>query len=200
MDAPGTIWTIGHSNLGIDRFVGLLKAAEIEAAADVRSSPWSRHNPQFNREPLKDSLKAAGIAYAWLGQELGGRPGEPRYYCEGVADYRLMRQAPSFSVGLDRLTNGMNSYRIALICAEKHPLHCHRCLLVGRALHESGRPVVHLLHNGGTMTQADVEEELLVLVGKDGADLFAPREERVDAAYWAQNRKNAFADPTKAGG
>jgi uncharacterized protein (DUF488 family) len=200
MDARGTIWTIGHSNLGIDAFVGLLQAARIEAVADVRSSPWSRHNPQFNREPLKNSLKAAGMAYAWLGDQLGGRPGEPRYYCEGVADYRLMRQAPSFDVGLDRVTNGANTYRVALMCAEKHPLNCHRCLLVGRALYETGHPVVHLLHDGSTTTQADVEEELLVLAGTDGADLFAPREERVDAAYWAQNRKNAFEDPRKAEG
>lgn len=200
MEVAGTIWTIGHSSLGIDVFMGLLKAAGIEAVADVRSSPWSRHNPQFNREPLKDSLKAAGITYAWLGAELGGRPSEPRYYCEGVADYRLMRQAPAFASGLERITNGANTYRVALMCAEKHPLNCHRCLLVGRALHEAGRPIVHLLHDGATMTQADVEEELLVLAGRDGADLFAPHRERVDAAYWTQNSKNAFADPRKSEG
>jgi len=200
MDTPGTIWTIGHSSLGMDAFISLLKASGIEAVADVRSSPWSRHTPQFNREPLKASLNAAGIAYAWLGQELGGRPSEPRYYCDGVADYRLMRQAPSFAAGLDRVTTGIETYRIALMCAEKHPLSCHRCLLVGRALHESARPVVHLLHDGGSLTQTDVEEQLLLLAGRDGADLFAPHQERVDAAYWARNRKKAFAEPGKSEG
>jgi uncharacterized protein (DUF488 family) len=195
MDAPGTIWTIGHSNLGVAAFIDLLKAAGIEAVADVRSSPWSGHNPQFNREALKESLKTAGIAYAWLGEELGGRPKTRQFYCEGVADYRLMRRAPAFSAGLKRVTTGTETYRIALMCAEKHPLGCHRCLLVGRALHEAGRQVVHLLHDGGAMTQADIEEELLLLAGKDDADLFAPRNERVEAAYWTQNRKNAFTAP-----
>jgi uncharacterized protein (DUF488 family) len=195
MDSQNTIYSIGHSNLSFDAFLALLQKAGIEAVADVRSAPYSRFNPQFNRETLKASLKAAGIAYSPLGEELGGRPKERQYYCEGVADYRKMRQAPGFEVGLARLEAGSRSYRIAIMCSEQNPLECHRCLLVGRALHEAGRRVVHLLHDGASMTQADVEDRLLALSGKDGGDLFAPRQERLEQAYWAQNRKNAFAEP-----
>jgi uncharacterized protein (DUF488 family) len=194
MDSPDTIYSIGHSNLSFDAFLALLQDAGIEAIADVRSAPYSRFNPQFNRETLKASLKAAGIAYSHLGEELGGRPKERQYYCEGVADYRKMRTAPAFGAGLARLDAGSQSYRIAIMCSEREPLECHRCLLVGRALHESGRPVIHILHDGSSMTQADVEDRLLALAGKNGGDLFAPRQERLEQAYWAQNRKHAFAE------
>lgn len=199
MDEPNTIYTIGHSNLGFEAFLSLLRQAGIEAVADVRSSPWSRFNPQFNRETLKASLKAAGIAYAHLGEELGGRPKEQRFYCDGVADYRRMRQAPAFETGLERLKKGTRTYRLAIMCSEQNPLECHRCLLVGRALHEASRLVVHLLHDGRSMTQAAVEDELLALADKGDADLFAPLEDRIDAAYWAQNRRNAFTAPSPPG-
>jgi uncharacterized protein (DUF488 family) len=192
-----TIYTIGHSNLGFEAFAALLRNAGIQAIADVRSSPWSRFNPQFNRETLKADLKMAGIAYSHLGDELGGRPKEPQYFCDGIADYRRMQTAPAFDAGLGRLFTGAETFRIAIMCSEQNPLECHRCLLVGRALHRSGRPVVHLLHDGGSMTQEDVEEKLLTLAGKDGADLFAPLAERIDQAYWAQNRRNAFVAPSK---
>lgn len=195
MDDARTIYSIGHSNLSFDTFLARLQDAGIEAIADVRSSPWSRFNPQFNRETLKASLNAAGIAYSHI-EELGGRPKERQYYCEGVADYRKMRTAPAFEAGLARLDAGSQRYRIATLCSEQNPLECHRCLLVGRALHDAGRPVVHLLHGGSSMTQAMVEERLLEFAGKEGADLFAPREERIEAAYWVQNRRNAFVAPS----
>jgi uncharacterized protein (DUF488 family) len=199
MDDAPTIYSIGHSNLGFDAFLAQLGQAGIEAIADIRSSPWSRFNPQFNRETLKASLKAAGIAYLHLA-ELGGRPKERQYYCDGVADYRKMRAAPAFATGLARLDAGSRRFRLAIMCSEQNPLECHRCLLVGRALHEAGRPVVHLLHDGSSMTQADVEERLLDLGGKQGADLFAPRQEQIAEAYWMQNRGHAFAEPQAADG
>lgn len=194
MQSPNTIYSIGHSNLSFDGFLALLQNASIEAIADVRSAPYSRFNPQFNRETLKAGLKAAGIAYSHLGEELGGRPKERQYYCEGVADYRRMRRAPAFETGLARLDAGARDYRIAIMCSEHNPLECHRCLLVGRALHDAGRAVVHLLHNGSSMTQGEAEDCLLALAGKDGGDLFAPRHERLEQAYWVQNRKNAFVE------
>lgn len=194
MHIAGTIYSIGHSNLSFEQFAALLTRAGIEAVADVRSSPWSRHNPQFNRDTLKAGLKSIGIAYSHI-CELGGRPTGSGFYCEGIADYRKMAAAPAFGEGLQRLYAGMTDYRIAIMCAEQNPLECHRCLLVGRALHASGRTPVHLLHDGSSKTQADIESELLALAGKEADDLFAPIAERIEAAYWAQNRKNAFVEP-----
>lgn len=196
MDTSNTVYTIGHSSVSLEQFLSLLKAAAIEAIADVRSSPYSRRNPQFNRESLKAALNLEGIAYSWLGDELGGRPKRPQYFCEGVADYRKMRTDAWFEQGLARIDNGLKSYRIALMCAERNPLECHRCLLVGRALHNRGKPVIHLLHDGSRIAQTDVESELLRFAAVEGDDLFASIEERLDAAYWAQNRRNAFSPPS----
>jgi uncharacterized protein (DUF488 family) len=190
-----TIFSIGHSNLTTEAFLALLKDAGIDAIADVRSMPWSRFNPQFNRETLKSSLKAAGIAYSYLGDALGGRPSEPRFFCEGVPDYRKMAKADAFAEGLQRLKTGSRKYRIAILCAEQNPIGCHRCLLVGRALHSSRQKIVHLLHDGTALTQDDIEERLLAMAGVADNDLFSSAKDRLDDAYWAQNRKAAFADP-----
>ena len=109
------------------------------AVADVRSSPYSRHSPHFSRDELRAELRSEGISYVFLGNELGGRPKDRRFYCEGVADYEKMAQTPEFKTGLDRVIEGARKYRIALMCSEHDPLDCHRCLLVGRALAQRGR-------------------------------------------------------------
>ncbi|NVO14992.1 MAG: DUF488 domain-containing protein [Rhodoplanes sp.] len=200
MTAPVEVLTIGHSAHSAEAFVALLRRAGITAIADVRSSPWSRQNPQFNREPLQKSLQENGIAYAHLGDALGGRPRETSFYCDGVADYERMAQAPGFLDGLDRVIAGAQKYRIALMCAERDPLTCHRCLLVGRALAERGVHVRHVLDDGALVPQSEIEETLLALSGRAGDDLFAPRAERLALAYRAQARKHAFATPERAGG
>ena len=129
-----TVLTIGHSTHSWERFLALLRSANVTAVADVRTSPYSRLYPHFNRDDLREELRADGISYVFLGKELGGRPSERRFYCEGVADYEKMAQASEFNKGLDRVVEGAKKYRIALMCSERDPLDCHRCLLVGRAL------------------------------------------------------------------
>lgn len=189
------VLTIGHSAHSAEGFVALLRRAGVTAIADVRSSPWSRQNPQFNRETLRESLAAHGIVYAYLGDALGGRPKDRSFYCEGVADYERMAQAPEFRDGLDRVVAGAEKYRIALMCAERDPLTCHRCLLVGRALAERGADVRHILDDGALVRQSEIEDTLLKLSGRTGDDLFAPRSERLALAYQEHARKVAFPEP-----
>jgi uncharacterized protein (DUF488 family) len=189
------IFTIGHSNHPSERFIALLRGAEVTAVADVRSAPYSRHAPQFNRDRVRDDLERAGIAYVFLGQELGGRPAEREFYADGVADYEKMAQAPAFAAGLERVIAGAQSYRIALMCRERDPLTCHRCLLVGRALVGRGARVSHILDSGEQISHTAIENELLVRTGRAGDDLFAPRAERLAAAYRDHARKVAFAQP-----
>jgi uncharacterized protein (DUF488 family) len=93
------IYTIGHSTQPADRFIELLRRHDIEAVADVRSTPYSRLNPQFNREHIKSLLKEAGIAYAFLGEELGARSKDPAVYRNGRIDYDLLAQPPSSKWG-----------------------------------------------------------------------------------------------------
>lgn len=189
------VLTIGHSTLRYERFLSLLRGASVSAVADVRTAPYSRHFPHFNGDALKAELYLDGIAYSFLGKELGGRPKGPEFYCNGVADYEHMAGAEEFGRGLDRIVEGAKKYRIAIMCSEQDPLDCHRCLLVGRALAERGVAVKHILANGDVIEHAQIEDHLLEFTGRDKDDMFAPRGERLAAAYRERAKKVAFADP-----
>lgn len=188
-----TVFTIGHSTHPLERFIALLRGAGVTAIADVRTAPYSRRHPHFNKDRLQAALQQAGVTYVFLGKELGGRPSEPELYCEGVADYEKMAQRPEFGEGLDRIVGGARTYRIALMCSERDPLECHRCLLVSRALAERGVRVSHILGDGDLLSHAEVEDRLLALSRRTTGDLFGAREDRLAVAYRERARKFAFA-------
>jgi len=189
------VLTVGHSTLPYERFLSLLRGAGVTAVADVRSTPYSRQFPHFSRDPLYEELRSDGISYVFLGKELGGRPSEEKFYCEGVADYEKMAQAPEFNAALDRVIEGAKQHRIALMCSERDPLDCHRCLLVGRALARRGVRVGHILSDGSVVRHEQIEDRLLELAGRTDDDLFATRSDRLAAAYRERARKVAFAEP-----
>jgi len=189
------VLTIGHSTLPYERFLSLLRGARVTAIADVRSAPYSRQFPHFSRDELSKELRSDGISYVFLGKELGGRPSEDKFYCEGIADYEKMSQAPEFNKGLDRVIEGAKKHRIALMCSERDPLDCHRCLLVGRALARRGIRVSHILGDGSMASQNQIEDKLLEFAGRTDDDLFASPSERLATAYRERARKVAFAEP-----
>jgi uncharacterized protein (DUF488 family) len=178
------VFSVGHSNHDWPTFKRLLDTAEIGAVADVRSSPASRL-PHFNRATLKDRLNATGIAYVFLGLELGGRPKG------GVPDYELMAGIPLFAEGIEQIEEIAPRARLALMCSEHEPLTCHRCLLVGRRLVERGIGVAHILRDGAVESNDDTEERLLALRRQTERDLFVPRADRLVAAYRAQGLRIA---------
>lgn len=175
----------------------MLREAGITAVADVRTSPYSRHFPQFNKDTLKDELRIDGIAYSFLGKELGGRPAGRQYYCDGVADYERMAEAPNFKHGIQRLLEGAMKYRIALMCSEHDPLDCHRCLLVGRALVNHGIAVKHIKSDGEIADHHEIEQRLLKSEGQLGDDLFLSPEEKLADAYRKRARKVAYNESPK---
>jgi uncharacterized protein (DUF488 family) len=177
------LFTIGHSNHAIERFLALARGAGITAIADVRSTPASRRYPWFNQARLAPRLAAEGIAYVPLGDALGGRPRDPALYRDdGVADYDAMARTDEFRGGLDRVADGVRRYCVCLMCAEREPLDCHRCLLVTRALAARGFAIGHVLADATVESHAQTEERLLKLADAP-ADLFANRDQRLAAAY-----------------
>ncbi len=185
--------SIGHSNHSYEFFLSLLRNAGVTAVADVRSSPHSRHFPHFNRPALQPELKADGIAYAFLGEELGGRPKDRAYFLNGTADYERMINAPPFLAGVDRVISGTRGYCIALMCSEHNPMDCHRCLLVGRALKKRDVNIRHILGSGLQLTQSQVEHHLLSAAKNGNDDMFASHDERLATAYRLRSQKVAFA-------
>jgi uncharacterized protein (DUF488 family) len=161
------------------RFLDLLRDSRVTAVADVRSAPVSRFVAHFNKAALAASLAESGIAYIFLGKELGrflgkelgGRLEQPELFGDGVADYERMAERPSFRHGIERLIKGAGDERIAVMCAEADPVDCHRCLLVGRALVEAGIDVAHTLPSGEFIPHAEIEDRLLGLAGLGEADL-----------------------------
>src|SRR5271166_3701772 len=108
------VMTIGHSNHSVERLVDLLRAHEVTAIGDVRSSPYSRQNPDFNREFLQHRLKDSGITYLYLGRELGARPQDPSLYEKGRVQYRKLSRDTLFREGLRQVLLVAQSSRLAL--------------------------------------------------------------------------------------
>ncbi len=144
-----TIFTLGHSTLPLDAFIGLLQRYGIECLADIRTMPRSRHNPQFNGDTLGPALQAQGIGYVALGA-LGGlrharkdlpNTGWRNASFRGYADYM---QTADFQRGLDELIAEARLRRTAIMCAEAVPWRCHRSL-VADALAVREIPVVEIL-------------------------------------------------------
>jgi uncharacterized protein (DUF488 family) len=187
--------TIGHSNIAAERFIRMLRAAGVDTIADVRSTPFSRRFPWFSGKNLAARLEQEGMRYAAFGDTLGGRPHDPALYCDGVADYEAMAKRPEFCAGLDQLLSLASQRRVCLMCAEREPLDCHRCLLVTRALAARGRSIGHILHDGTVEPHASTQERLLARNG--AADLFAPgQSERLAAAYRSRARAVAYRAKT----
>jgi uncharacterized protein (DUF488 family) len=174
--------TIGHSNLPAESFLALVQGAGVTAIADVRSVPFSRRFPWFSAPNLSARLQGAGIAYLPFGDALGGRPRDSALYCNGVADYEKMAAAPQFRAGLDRIGEAMERFRLCVICAEREPLDCHRCLLVARALAQRGLALGHILVDGTIEPHAGSEDRLLGRAGRSN-DLFGGRAEALARAY-----------------
>ena len=192
--ATRSVLTIGHSNHPVNAFVALLQQYGVTALADVRSAPYSRFAPQFKREPLERILKEHSIKYVFLGRELGARPDDRFCYENGRVQYARLARTDLFRSGLDRVVRGANDYCVALMCAEKEPLECHRALLVARALDELGVPVEHILPDGRLESHGDAMLRLLKVVGLPSEDLFRSRRELIALALAQQEERIAYVD------
>lgn len=125
------IFTVGHSNKSIDELAALLISAEIETLVDVRSSPWSKYNPQFNERTMGASLEAAGIRYEGRGKNLGGKGVNVRY-----------------DATIAELAERAKTEMIAVCCSEGDYRKCHRYEMLTPSFESAGLDVVHLMWDG----------------------------------------------------
>jgi uncharacterized protein (DUF488 family) len=189
-ERPG-LFSIGHSNVGLDVLIDLLLRHDIEVVVDVRTAPRSRYMPHFDSKPLCQSLAIAGMKYVFLGKELGGRPAGGEFYDdEDHVLYSRLAESELFETGLKRLLRGASEFRIAILCSEEDPLHCHRHLLIGRVLRGRGVSVAHIRGDGTHQS-----EEVLASLEADElqqAALFSePGDERAWRSIRSVSRKGA---------
>ncbi len=193
MDDRPVIWTAGHSNHTFERFAELLTGEGIAVVVDVRSYPYSRFAPHFNREEMATGLNAAGVKYLYLGTELGGRPtSDDHYDSEGRALYGLMAKEAAFRDAIERVLRGASDHRIALVCAEGRPEECHRRLLVGKVLTDRGAVLRHILPDG------QVFEETAVEIGGDQPSLFGDEGEAAWTSTQSVSHRRRLSDSSVA--
>jgi uncharacterized protein (DUF488 family) len=187
-----SFFTLGHSNHAIESWLALVRQHGVEVVVDTRSSPYSKYVPQFDKELIQRSLEEAGVRYLFLGAELGGRPANPAYYdASGRVLYSRLRDDARFQAAISRLESGMERFRVALLCGEEDPAHCHRRLLIGRVLSERGHTMLHIRGDGRLDSDETVAAEARKpLVGNQPA-LFA----ELDEDKW---RSTASVLPKKA--
>lgn len=159
------LFSIGHSNYKLDEFISLLQLHEVTAVADVRSHPYSRFLPHFNKVALKEALAKEEICYVFLGRELGARPSNQECYVDGKAVYERIAATEAFQQGIQRVLNGLKKYKLSLMCAEKDPLTCHRAVLVCQHLRHFNLHINHILENGNLESHNHLEERMLTKHG-----------------------------------
>ena len=189
-----SVLTIGHSTHNLEAFVNLLKAHNVGAVADIRSTPYSRYSPQFNRESLRTALKRHQMRYVFLGRELGARSDDPSCYKNGRVQYKRLAQTELFCRGIERIELGSKDYRIALMCSEKDPLDCHRAILVAPTLCRNGTPVHHILEDGRIEDHETTISRLLGTLGLQTENAFPEmRADLVEEALARQESRIAFS-------
>jgi uncharacterized protein (DUF488 family) len=193
MPGRNIIFTIGHSTHELEAFVSLLRQHGVEVIADVRSQPFSRL-PEYNRDVLDAALRREGFRYVPLNRELGARRDERDCYVDGQAVYERVARLPLFQDGLERLVRGAQQHRIAIMCAEKEPLDCHRTILVARHLRSHGLRIQHILADGSIEEHTDTERRLVRRMDV-APNLFEPElteADLIEQAYDARGRQIAY--------
>lgn len=193
MESQKVLFTIGYSTHDWPDFIAMLQQHGVTAIADVRSHPISRL-PQYRKNELQQQLKPFDIEYGFLGRELGARRIESECYEDGQAVYERIAQLSIFREGLERIIRGLEQHRIALMCAEKEPLDCHRSVLICRHLKDQGFPIYHILSDGSLENHTATERRLLRITDTERT-LFEPDltdDQLLNRAYESRGREIAY--------
>jgi uncharacterized protein (DUF488 family) len=192
------IHTIGYAAHTVESFIAALKEFNITAITDVRSQPYSRFKPEFNKENLKNVLMKNGIEYVFLGDNIGARIKAPECYKNGKVDYELISKHPLFKEGIDRILTGIKKFTIALMCAEKDPINCHRTILICKSLKQYRIQINHIVDAHTFESHKETELRLLKLFNLEQPDLFMNQEQRLEEAYSRQEERIAYVAENEA--
>lgn len=138
------IWTAGYGNLSLKNFIENLQKNDIQVLVDVRTNPFSRFRPEFNKRAFEITLAEFGIKYIHQ-PNLGGKPKNQEYYTNGKLDYDKLRRSIPYLQGIEYLEAGLSfGYKIAIMCSELDYHDCHRYHLIGEDMVKRGWEVLHI--------------------------------------------------------
>ena len=191
------LYTIGYSGFSIIDFISILKNYKIQVLVDVRSIPHSQYFEDYNEENLSYELRNAGIVYRNYKDNLGARPNNKKYYPKGFLDFELFSKSQEFLEGFEKVKGIIKKgYVVAIMCAEKDPLICHRTNLIAKAFYEANFEIIHIMPEGKTCSQQDIEKRLLdkFFPDRKQLNLFEQltEEDYIKQAYRKQNEKIGF--------
>ncbi len=197
--ADKTVFTVGHSTHDIGHFIELLNEHHINCLIDVRSSPYSRIAPQYNKDTLSSTLKNNEILYVHFEKEFGARHTKPSLLDEeGKVDFDKVRASDEFKQGVQRLGKALElGYTVTLMCSEANPFDCHRFAMISYQLVKEGLQVQHILPDGKLVDNNELEEQLLKKYYRKlpQSTLFetVTREQQIEAAYKLRGKDIAFS-------
>lgn len=196
------IFAIGHSNYPYDKLIEMIKKYGINCVVDIRETPYSKYNTQYNRESLRENLKSSGFTYVYMGHEFGAkRQTKESYNDDGYADFEKVIKEELFLKGIERITKGLQmGYKIVLLGAMQEPIRCHRSIMLGKYLNEKGFDVKYIMHEGNIVNQDYIEEDLLNKYFSDRNQLSIDsllgtdksREEMIEEGYKLANKEIGY--------
>ena len=196
------IFAIGHSNYPYEKLIEMIKEYGIDCVVDIRETPYSKYNTQYNREVLRENLKSSGFTYVYMGHEFGAkRQTKESYNDDGYADFEKVIKEELFLKGIERITKGLQmGYKIVLLGAMQEPIRCHRSIMLGKYLNEKGFDVKYIMHEGNIVNQNYIEEDLLNKYFSDRNQLSIDsllgtdksREEMIEEGYKLANKEIGY--------
>lgn len=145
-------FTIGHATRSIEEFVGLVKASNAGLVIDVRTTPMSRTNPQYNIGALPATLSKYQIRYQHVAA-LGGRRGRQRdvrpavngfWHNQSFHNYADYAMGQDFQAALRELRKAGHAITCVTMCAEAMWWRCHRRIIADYLI-AAGDAVFHIL-------------------------------------------------------
>lgn len=184
------IYTIGYTGFSIEEFILTLKKHKINSVIDVRSMPYSKIYSDYNEGNIKDTLKKYGMYYRNYKKEFGARQENELYYPHGYLDFSLFTKSEAFKEGMNRIISAIPlGYNFVLMCSEKNPIECHRCIMVAKAFYDNGLDVNNILSTGDFISQSEIEKQLV--------DIYYPNRDQLslfdDQLSWDEMVKNSYS-------
>jgi len=83
-----------------------------------------------------------------LGDKIGGKPKDEKYYQNGNINYDLIAKSDNYKEGINKIIELNKDNDLVLMCSEEDPYSYHRHDLITQTLTKKGLEVIHIRKEG----------------------------------------------------